>query len=125
MGRVFDTLHVGKERLYTLFDSGAKHCFISEAAAGCGSVTKLKGPLPVEIGGRRHRLGKLCSLEGTLRRKMVVITALVLPEIGSDAEGRPIDVIFGADAMQDFRIRLIPEEERVDLSHFSRTFVEF
>ncbi|MBI3272792.1 MAG: hypothetical protein HYZ53_27645 [Planctomycetes bacterium] len=125
MGRIFDSIHVGKERLYTLFDTGAKNSFISARAAAAGQVAELAGRQVAEIGGKRHRLRQGCFLEGTLRKRHVVVRAFVLPEIGVDGDGRPIDVIFGADDMQNYGIRLIPKEELLDLSHFQRSFVEF
>lgn len=125
MGRIFDLIHVGKSRLYTLFDSGAKNSFVSDRAAAAGGVVPLKQRHLAEIGGKRHRIRKACVIEGTLRKHPIVIRALVLAEIDVDSDGQAIDVIFGADDMQNYGIRLIPQEEQLDLSHFQRTFVEF
>ncbi len=48
-----------------------------------------------------------------------------MEEIGSDEEGRRIEVLFGALAMQQWGIRPIPDEERLDLTHYPKEFVEF
>ncbi|MBI3271555.1 MAG: hypothetical protein HYZ53_21370 [Planctomycetes bacterium] len=125
MGRIFDSIHVGKERLYTLFDTGAKSSFVSDRATAAGGVFPLKQRYVVERGGKRHRIRSACVLEGTLKKHPLMIRALVLSEIGADADGRPIDILFGADDMQLYGIRLIPKEEQLDLSHFQRSFVEF
>ncbi len=125
MGRIFDTLVVGKRRFYTLFDTGAKHSFVSREAARAGKRTEVRGRILVAIGGRRHRIAQVCVIEGTLRKKPVFLQAFVLPEIGDDADGRAIDVIFGVRAMQDFGIRLDPAEECVDMGSYRSTFVEF
>lgn len=125
MGRIFDTLHVGKSRLYTLFDTGAKHSFVAGHSVAAAQVNDVRIPFKVKLGGQAHRVRKSCLLQGTLRKKPVFLNAFVLPEIGADADGRPIDVIFGADAMQDFGIRLSPEQECVDLAHYHCGFVEF
>ena len=51
--------------------------------------------------------------------------ALVIPEIGKDEDGKPIEILFGALAMQQWGIRPVPNEERLDLSHYPEEFVEF
>ena len=50
---------------------------------------------------------------------------MVLDKIGLDEEGKPIEVLFGALAMQEWGIRLIPEHEKLDMSHYPTEFVEF
>ena len=55
----------------------------------------------------------------------ILTHAMVLDEVGTDEDGRPIDVLFGALAMQQWGIRLIPEEECLDLSDYPEEFVEF
>jgi hypothetical protein len=42
-----------------------------------------------------------------------------------DEEGRTIDVLFGAPAMQMWGIRLDPPQEKLDFTHYTRDFVEF
>jgi len=49
----------------------------------------------------------------------------VITEIGKDEEGKPIEVLFGALAMKQRGIRLNPAEEKLDLSHYPKEFVEF
>jgi hypothetical protein len=51
--------------------------------------------------------------------------ALVIPTIGKDEPDRDIEILFGAIAMQQWSIRLVPDEERLDLSHYPTTFIEF
>jgi hypothetical protein len=51
--------------------------------------------------------------------------AMVVKEIGRDEDGKPIEILFGALAMQQWGIRLVPAEERLDLTHYPREFVEF
>ena len=43
----------------------------------------------------------------------------------ADEEGKPIEVLFGALAMQQWGIRRNPAEEKLDLSHYPKEFVEF
>jgi hypothetical protein len=51
--------------------------------------------------------------------------ALVIDEIGKDEDGKPIEIFFGALAMEQWGIRPIPDEERLDLTHYPDKFVEF
>jgi len=50
---------------------------------------------------------------------------MVVDEIGTDEDGRAIEILFGALAMRQWGIRLIPDEEKLDLSHYPDEFVEF
>ena len=59
------------------------------------------------------------------RGRHILTQALVVGDIGGDEDGRPIEILFGALAMQEWDIRLIPEEERLDLSHYPEEGVEF
>ena len=49
----------------------------------------------------------------------------MIDEIGKDEDGRPIDILFGALAMQQWGIRPIPDDEKLDMTHYSKEFVEF
>jgi hypothetical protein len=40
-------------------------------------------------------------------------------------DGRRIEVLFGALAMQQWGIRRVPDEERLGLSHYPEEFIEF
>jgi len=51
--------------------------------------------------------------------------AMVIDSIDLDEDGRPIEVLFGALAMQQWGIRLVPEREELDLSHYPSEFIEF
>lgn len=55
----------------------------------------------------------------------ILTHAMVLDEVGTDEDGRPIDVLFGALAMQQWGIRPVPDEERLDLSNYPEAFTEF
>ena len=45
--------------------------------------------------------------------------------IGKDEDGHNIEILFGALAMQQWGIRPVPETEGLDLSHFTKEFLEF
>lgn len=50
---------------------------------------------------------------------------MVIDEIGEDEEGTSIDILFSALAMQQWGIRPIPDEEKLDLTHYPEEFLEF
>ena len=60
----------------------------------------------------------LTSLKGRRLRLRVAY-------IDKDEDGKPLEILFGALAMQQWGIRPIPDEERLDLSHYPDEFVEF
>ena len=64
-------------------------------------------------------------LEAEIEGHLISTHALVLEEIGKDEDGAQIEILFGALAMQQWGIRPIPDEERLDLSHYPEEFVEF
>jgi hypothetical protein len=45
--------------------------------------------------------------------------------IGNDEDGNPIEILFSALAMQQWGIRLIPEQEKLDMSHYPEEVVKF
>ena len=85
--------------------------------------------LPIErkvaLGGRDHALKKVCYLFAKVEGLLVEFDAYVLDEIGNDEDGKPIEVLFGALAMQKWGIHPIPEKEALDLTHYPKEFVEF
>ena len=64
-------------------------------------------------------------LEAEIQGRPISTHALVIDEIGKDEDGAPIEILIGALAMQQWGIRPVPDEERLDLSHYPEEFVEF
>ena len=62
----------------------------------------------------------LCVLPGNIFASWTVID-----EIGKDEDGKPIEILFGALAMQQWGIRPVPDQEKLDMSHYPEEFVEF
>ncbi len=50
---------------------------------------------------------------------------MVIDEIGTDEDGCRIEILFGTIAMEQWGIRPVPEEGRLDLSHYPEESVEF
>jgi hypothetical protein len=125
MARIFGIIQVDGKRCRTLFDSGATNTYVAADVAKRLSRTRLLVPRPTGIGGKQRQAAEACLLMGKLEGKPIEVDAYVLDEIGRDDKGRPIDILFGALAMQKWNIVLVPKEERLDLSHYPEEFIEF
>ena len=125
MGRIRRNIKVDGRQCWTLFDSGARNTYVASSVAGPLSIYKAARPIRSAIGGHTRETDTAAMLEGEVDGHHILVQALVIDDIGADEDGRPIEILFGALAMQQWGIRLIPEEERLDLSHYPEEFVEF
>ena len=125
MGRIRKSVDVEGHSRWALFDSGARNSYVTEDVAAQLPVFKLKKPEPVSLGGKVHNVVKDCRLECMIENLPIRTQARVLAEIGKDEDGKSIEVLIGALAMQEWGIRLIPQEEKLDLTHYSKEFVEY
>ena len=64
-------------------------------------------------------------LEADIEGHRISTHAMVVDDIGTDEEGKSIEILFGALAMQQWGIRPVPDEEKLDMSHYSKEFLEF
>jgi hypothetical protein len=125
MGRIRRPISVRGNKYWTLFDSGARNTYVIPAVAQHGEVANLPMPRSTALGGKTHQVTQTCLLFADIDGHPVDTHASVIDEIGKDEDGRPIDILFGALAMQEWGIRLDVPNERLDLTHYSRDFVEF
>ncbi len=77
------------------------------------------------LGGEVREIRTSAILEAEIEGHPIATHALVIDEIGKDEDGKPIEILFGALAMQQWGIRPVPDEERLDLTHYPEEFVEF
>jgi hypothetical protein len=110
---------------WTLFDSGARNTYVVEDVASLLPSFELEVPHRVSLGGRLHNVESDCRLTCFIEGFPILTHARILEEIGLDEEGKRIEILIGALAMQEWGIRLIPEEERLDLSYYPKEFIEF
>ena len=125
MGRIREEIDVDGRKCWTLFDSGARNSYITRRAAGELNVLPLSEPTATRLGGSVHQIREACLVQARLDSHALHFQAAVLDDIGQDEDGRDIDILFGALAMQLWGIRLDPQNERLDLSHFTSEFLEF
>lgn len=77
------------------------------------------------MGGKIHEILKECRLTCLVEKFSIRNHARVLDKIGLDKEGKRVEILIGALTMQEWGIILIPEQKRVDMSHYPKEFVEF
>ena len=125
MGTVYDTIMTNGKLLYALFDSGAVHNYITKKAAQELFAGPPFKPFEVGLGGSVRKVSQVCVIIGEIQGNHLSFSAYVVDEIGNDERGREIDLILGAREMQVWDIRINPEEEKLDLTHFRREFIEY
>src|SRR5262249_38813802 len=125
MGRIRQMINVQGRESWTLFGSRARNTYIIPAVASVLTTTETAHPIPTALGGAVRETKTAALLEAEIEGLPISTHAMVVDQIGSDDDGKPIEVLFGALAMQQWGIRLIPEQEKIDLSHYPTEFVEF
>jgi hypothetical protein len=116
---------VDGRKFWTLFDSGARNTYVVPAVAELLNKSTTPRTIRTDIGGSVKEANQAALLEGEIQGRSFSTHALVVEEIGNDEEGKRIEILFGALAMQQWGIRLNPAEEKLDLSHYPEEFVEF
>ena len=125
MGRVRELLKVDGREYWTLFDTGARNTYVVPSVAEVLPTTEVPRPIRTALGGSVKETTRTALLQAEVEGHLISTHAMVVDEIGRDEEGRRIEILFGALAMQQWGIRPIPDEERLDLSHYPEEFVEF
>ncbi len=125
MGRIKQPIKVDGRDCWTLFDRGARNTYVTSTVAK-GLKTSVKPrTIRTALGGEIKETNTAAILEAEIEGHPISTHALVIDEIGKDENGTPIEILFGALAMQQWGIRPVPDEERLDLSHYPQEFVEF
>ena len=125
MGRIRKAINIHGRDAWTLFDSGAKNTYVVPEVAERLTTSTTEHPVRTALGGSVRETSEAALLEAEIEGKPITAHALVLDRIGQDEDGKPIEVLVGALAMQQWGIRLGPEQEALDLTHYPSQFVEF
>jgi len=125
MGRIREYIEVDGKKCWTLFYSGARNTYVVPKVAALLTTTKLAKPFRSALGGGIKKATKGAWLNAEVQGRKLFTNAMIIDEIGKDEDGKPIEVLFGALAMQQWGIRLVPAEQRLDLTHYPKEFVEF
>lgn len=125
MGRIRREINIKGRKFWTLFDTGAQNTYVTPKVAALLSTSKLSKPFRTSLGGGVKESKRTALLEGKVEGYQISTHAMIINEIGNDEDGKPIDVLFGALAMQQWGICPVPKEERLDMTHYPKVFVEF
>lgn len=125
MGRIREMIGVGGRECWTMFDTGARNTYVVPAVAELLVTSETARPIRTALGGAVKETNRTALLQAEVEGHLISTHAMVVDEIGADEDGRPVEILFGALAMQQWGIRPIPDEEKLDLSHFPEEFVEF
>jgi hypothetical protein len=125
MSRVREHIHVNGKKFWTLFDTGARNTYIVPAVANLLAPVKLPKPFRSALGGGIKKATKAALLVAEVQGHKLFTNAMVIDDIGEDEDGKPIEVLFGALAMRQWGIRPVPDEDRLDLTHYPKEFVEY
>jgi len=118
-------IKVNGRECWTLFDTGARNTYVTADVASVLTTTKTRQPFRSAIDGAVKETTETAILEAEVEGRRISTHAMVIDEIGKDEEGASIDILFGALAMQQWGIRPILDEERLDLTHYPEEFLEF
>lgn len=125
MGRIRATIRVNGRECWTLFDTGARNTYVIPSVAQVLKTSSTPRTIRTALGGEVKETNMEAVLHAEIEGHSITTLALVIDEIGKDENGTPIEILFGALAMQQWGIRPIPDEDRLDLTHYPEEFVEF
>ncbi len=110
---------------WTLFDSGARNTYVIPAVADLLKTSATPRTIRTALGGTIKETNTEAVLHAEIEGHSVSTYALVIQNIGNDEDGKAIEILFGALAMQQWGIKLNPPEEKLDLTNYPEEFVEF
>ena len=125
MARIRQMIAIDGRKCWTLFHPSTRNTYVTPSVAELLKTYPTPRPTRTALGGAMKESNCIALLEGEIQRHPVSTHAFVVEEIGEDEDGNPIEILFGALAMQQWGIRLKPSEERLDLSHYPKELVEF
>ena len=117
-------MKTGGQECWTLFDTGVRSTYVVNAVADKLRMIATPHPIRTALGGSVKVTTRTALLQAEVQGRLISTHALVVDEIGKDEDGRRIEILFGTLAMRQWGIRPVPDEERLDLSHYPEEFVE-
>ena len=125
MGRIRQMIKVEDRQFWTTFDTGARNTYVVPAVAQLLTTSKPPHPIRSALGGEVKQIDTTALLQAEIEGRQISTHALVVDQIGKDEDGKAIEILFGALAMQQWSIRPVPDLGALDLSHYPDEFVEF
>jgi len=109
---------VDGQEYWALFDTKVRSTYVVPPVTKKLRRTLTLHPIRTALGGCVKVTTCTALLQAEVQDHPVSTHALVVDEIGQDEDGRRIEILFGALALQQWGIRPVPDEERLDLSHY-------
>jgi hypothetical protein len=125
MGRIRQMIKVDDRQFWTMFDTGARNTYVVPTVAQLLTTAKPSHPIRSALGGEVKQADTTALLQAEIEGRQISTHALVVDQIGKDEDGKAIEILIGALAMQQWSIRPVPDQEALDLSHYPDEFVEF
>jgi hypothetical protein len=125
MSRIRANIKVNGRDWWTLFDTGARNTYVVADVAKNLLSWDMPRTEPAALGGKVHNITRGYMLIGTIKGFWIQTHARILEEIGHDEKDQRIEILFGALAMEEWGIHPVPDEDRLDLTHYPKEFVEF
>ena len=123
--QIYGNMNIQGRENWSLFDFGSHNTYVVQDVADLLPTSGLVKPIRATLDGSAKEVTHVALLNGELEGLPISMHAMVIDRLGDDETGRPIEILFGALAMQQWGVRLIPEHEKIDLSHYPLEFVEF
>jgi len=124
MARIRQMIAIDGRKCWTLFHPSTRNTYVTPSVAELLKTSPMPRPIRTALGGAMKESNHVALLEGKIQHHPVSTHAFVVEKIGEDEDGKPIEILFGALAMQQWGIRLKPSEERLDLSHYPKELAE-
>ncbi len=124
MGRIFHEIEVNGNCFWTLFDSGARSTYVVKQVSVLLPTVKLYKPVERRLGGKSFTIEEFCPLVGAIEGYGIAVSALIVNRLFPDEYGRPIEIIFGAEAMELWGRGIDMANKRLDFTYYAQEAVE-
>src|SRR5438132_13459784 len=109
MRRIRQAIKVDGQECWTLFDTGARHTYVLPSVARLLKTSPTPRTMRTALGGEVKETNTEAVLHAEVEGHEISTLALVIENIGRDETGKPIEILFGALAMQLWGIRPVPD----------------
>ncbi|MCC5997552.1 MAG: hypothetical protein LM573_00575 [Thermofilum sp.] len=117
-------IEIEGKRAYALFDTGSLRSYIRREFSS--DVKRRITPFDAGLGGRVYRITEVCLVECAINGLPFDIEAHPVEDLGFDEEGRGIDAVIGALAMEKWALTPNPRTGEIDLTALKkREFTEY
>ena len=106
MGRIKQMISVDGRECWTLFDSDTRNTYVIPSVADLLKTSTTPRPIRTALGGSVKETNTEAVLHAEIEGHQISTYVLVITNIGKDEDGNPIEILFGALAMQQWGIKL-------------------